>query len=266
MAKPLLRYRIDLISIGLTLGVLGLSLLPLYAPLNLPALLLVTGLLVFFKPIVSLIQHNHVHYALFNSRPLNTLFDLLLAVSAGHLCSEWTLHHNIGHHGNPINSPQDTSSVRHPVSRAYLTKREYILSGSLKIYPDCCRMAWRFYRQGKPRYLLQLLCETLFWLGIHAYFLSVNFRMALLFLLLANLVNRALVWLGAYWQHLDVPAETAYDSSNMYAGPIFNLISLNIGYHVAHHEQPTLHWSRLKQRTEQILPHIPASQILAKLP
>jgi beta-carotene hydroxylase len=266
MKRPLIRYPVDYVSVGLTLGVLGLSLLPIYVPLSPLMLVLVVGLLIFFKPIVSLIQHNHGHYAIFNAAPLNIAFDLLLALTAGHLCVEWTLHHNIGHHGNAINSLDDTSSVRHPQTRAYYSKWQYIVAGSLKIYPDCCRMAWDFYRQGKPRYLIQLIYESIFWIAIHAYFLSVNFTMAFWFLLVANMVNRALVWLGAYWQHLNVPATHAYNSTNMYAGPIFNWISLNIGYHIAHHDQPTLHWSRLKVRTEMLLPRIPAEHVLEKLP
>lgn len=262
----LLRYPVDIFSLIITLGVLGLSLLPLVKPLGLWSLLGVVALLVFFKPIVSLIQHNHVHYAIFNAKPLNIAFDLLLAITAGHVCSEWTLHHNIGHHGNPINSLDDTSSVRHPTTRAYFSKWQYIYTGTLKIYPDCCRMAWQFYRQGKPRYLWSLIYETLFWVGVHALLIWAYGLMALGFFLVANIINRALVWLGAYWHHLDVPAEDVYTSTNMYTGPIFNFISLNIGYHVAHHEQPTLHWSQLKARTAVILPRIPEPQILQKLP
>jgi beta-carotene hydroxylase len=266
LKHSLIRYKIDLISVTLVIGVLVLSFLPIYLKLNLWSLWLLTGLLLFFKPITSLVQHNHVHYSIFNSRLLNKFFDLLLAVSAGHLCSEWTLHHNIGHHGNRINSPADTSSVRHARTREYMSKLQYIVSGSFKIYPDCCRMAWRFYKQGKPRFLMTLIYETVFCIAFYAYFLNLNFKMALLFLVLANLINRALVWLGAYWQHLNVPAQNTYDSSNMYTAYLFNLISLNIGYHVAHHEQPSLHWSRLKERTQSLLHRIPDSQILQKLP
>ncbi len=266
MKTKLVRYHIDLISIALVLFVLGLSLLPLYVELNALGLCLVVGLLLFFKPIASLVQHNHVHYPIFHSGLLNSTFDLLLAISAGHLCSEWNLHHNIGHHGNRINSREDTSSVRHADSGKYMGKLEYIVSGSLKIYPDCLQMALQFYRQKKPRYLRVLILETLFWLVVHAYFLSVNPKMSFFFLLLANGINRALVWLGAYWHHLNVPAEDIYTSTNMYTGKLFNLISLNIGYHVAHHEQPTLHWSRLKERTAVILPRIPPHQILEKIP
>lgn len=265
-AQALIRYPIDWVSIAITLWVLALSLLPIYVPLPPLAMIAVCGLLIFFKPIVSLIQHNHVHYAIFNSRPLNLLFDLLLAITAGHICSEWVLHHNIGHHGHAINSEEDTSRVYNTRTQKYMSKWEYIVSGSLKIYPDCSRMAWQFYRQGKPRYLIAMIYETIFWLAIHVYFLSVNLTMAFWFLVMANLINRALVWLGAYWQHLDVPANDLYDSANMYAGPVFNWISLNIGYHVAHHEQPTLHWSRLKQRSEYIREQIPPAQILKKLP
>lgn len=266
MKHRLIRYPIDCFSVGLVIGVFGLSLLPIFVPLSPLPLLFVIGLLLFFKPIASLVQHNHVHYGIFKTPFLNIPFDLLLAVTAGHVCAEWVLHHNIGHHGNPINSLADTSSVRHPKTRADYTKGQYMLSGSLKIYPDCCRMAWWYYRQGKPRYLVQLIYESVFWIAIHAYFLSVNFTMAFWFLLVANGINRVLVWLGAYWQHLNVPATTPYNTTNMYAGPLFNGISLNIGYHVAHHDQPTLHWSKLKARTETLLPHIPEAHILKKLP
>lgn len=265
--RGLLRYSIDFWSVGLVTGVLVLSLLPIFLPtLSLGYLLLITALLAFFKPITSLVQHNHMHIGIFHSRYLNKIFELLLAISAGHICAEWTLHHNIGHHGNPINSLDDTASVRHPQTRDYMSKSEYIFLGSLRIYPDSCRMAWQYYRQGKPRHLYTLIYESIFWLAVHAFFLSLNFKMACLFLLLANLINRALVWLGGYWNHLFVPAHDHYDSSNMYTGPIFNLLSLNVGYHVAHHERPTLHWSKLKEHTQTILPRIPLSNILQKLP
>lgn len=262
----LIRYPIDLVSVGLVVGVFVLSLLPVYLTLNLWALLLIVVLLAFLKPITSLIQHNHMHLGIFQSRFLNRLLDMLLAVTAGHICSEWTLHHNIGHHGNEINSLEDTSSVKHPHSRKYMSKLEYIVQGSLRIYPDSCRMAWDFYQKGKPRYLVTLLSESIFWLAFHVYFLSVNVTMACLFLLVANLINRAIVWLGAYWQHLHVPAVHVYDSSNMFTGSFFNLTGFNIGYHIAHHERPTLHWSKLKERTEMILAHIPESNILQKIP
>jgi len=264
--QPVLRYKVDSLSVVLVLFVLALSLLPLYVEVNALGLCVLVGLLLFFKPIASLVQHNHVHYPIFHSKFLNTAFDLLLAISAGHLCSEWMLHHNIGHHGNRINSREDASSVRHADTGRYMGKLEYIITGSLKIYPDCLRQALQFYRQKKPRFLRVMLAETLFWLVVHAYFLSVNLKMAFFFLLLANVINRALVWLGAYWHHLNVPAENIYNSTNMYTAPFFNLISLNIGYHVAHHERPSLHWSRLKERTAEILPLIPSSHILEKIP
>lgn len=266
MKKSLIKYNIDLISVGLVLFILLISLLPIYVPLNPVSLVIIVLLLVFIKPITSLVQHNHVHFNIFNAKILNTIFDLLLSVSTGHICSEWVLHHNIGHHGNTINSLQDTSSVKHPKTREYMTKTVYILSGSLKIFPDCCKMALDFYKKNKKKYLITLILETLFLLYVYAYFLMFNFKMALLFLIIPNIISRALVWLGAYWHHLEVPATSSYDTTNMFEGPFFNFISLNIGYHIAHHEKPTLHWSKLKERTSQIRDKIPAELILSKIP
>ncbi len=264
--KPLLKYRIDLISIALVVGIATISLLPIFVPLHGLVLLAIVGALIVVKPITSLVQHNHVHYPIFNSTWLNTGFNWLLSISTGHIASEWVLHHNIGHHGNPINSLDDTSSVRHVQTREYMSKWQYILTGSLKIYPDCCRMAWAFYQQQKKQFLWAMIVETLILLAVYGVLFYVDFTMTFWFLLIPSLANRALVWLGAYWHHLDVPANSAYDSSNMFTGSFFNWISLNIGYHIAHHLKPSLHWSLLKQYSDQIGDKIPEQQILQKIP
>jgi beta-carotene hydroxylase len=266
MKKPIFKYNIDLFSVMLVIFIIFISLLPIYFNLSYFSLILIGFILGFIKPITSLIQHNHVHFNIFNYKALNIFFDLLLSVSTGHICSEWVLHHNIGHHGNKINSLEDTSSVKNYKTRKYMSKSEYIISGSLKILPDCIKMARDYYKKNKKQYLITLNLELLVLVSIHIFFLLVNFKMALLFLVIPNIINRSLVWLGAYWHHIDVPANIVYDSANMYRGPIFNFISFNIGYHVAHHEKPTLHWSKLPERTVQIIDKIPENHILLKLP
>ncbi|MFN4149457.1 MAG: fatty acid desaturase family protein [Candidatus Sericytochromatia bacterium] len=262
----ILKYNIDIISILIVFFITFISILPIYIKLNLLSLIFIGILLLFVKPITSLIQHNHVHFDIFNSKVLNTLFDLLLSISTGHISSIWVLHHNIGHHQSEINSLEDTSSVKNYKTREYMTKMEYILSGSLKVFPECCQMAFDFYKKGKKQYLVTLILEVIVSVIVHLYLLSVNFKMAMLFLVIPNVINPCLVWLGAYWQHLNVPANSLYDSANMFEGKFFNFISFNIGYHVAHHEKPTLHWSKLKERTGQIIDKIPPNLILQRLP
>jgi beta-carotene hydroxylase len=266
MKKTIFKYNIDIFSVGLVFFIIFISLLPIYFNLSYVSLILIVFLLGFFKPITSLIQHNHVHFNIFNYKALNIIFDFLLSISTGHICSEWVLHHNIGHHGNKINSLEDTSSVKNYKTRKYMSKSEYIISGSLKILPDCIRMAMNFYKKNKKQYLTTLILELTAMVIVHLFFLIVNFKMALLFLVIPNIINRSLVWLGAYWHHIDVPANVVYDSANMYRGPIFNFISFNIGYHVAHHEKPTLHWSKLPERTLQIIDKIPQNHILQRIP
>jgi len=266
--KGILKYNIDIISILVVLFIIYISLLPIYYDLNYLSLLSIVFLLIFIKPITSLIQHNHVHFNIFNYKFLNIIFDLLLSISTGHICSIWVLHHNIGHHGNKINSLEDTSSVKNYKTREYMTKMEYIVSGSIKVFPDCCKMAFDFYKKGQKNYLITIVLEVIFIILVHLFFLIVNFKMALFFLVIPNIINPMLVWLGAYWQHLNVSetSESVYDSANMYKGPVFNFVSFNIGYHIAHHEKPTLHWSKLKERTEKIIDKIPKNHILQKMP
>ncbi|MFN8674421.1 MAG: fatty acid desaturase [Candidatus Sericytochromatia bacterium] len=266
MKKTIFRYNIDIISVLLVIFIIYISILPIYFELNTFYIIIIVGLLAFAKPITSLIQHNHVHLNIFNYKPLNVIFDLLLAISTGHICSEWILHHNIGHHKSVINSENDTSRVKNLKTGKYMTKMEYILTGSIKIYPECFKIALNFYKEGKKYYLIKFILESIFIISLHIFLLLVNFKMTMFFLLIPNIINRALVWLGAYWNHLEVPSNSIYDSANMYEGPIFNFISFNIGYHVVHHEKPTLHWSKLPERTFQILDKIPRKNILQKLP
>jgi hypothetical protein len=136
----ILKYNIDILSILLVFFIIFIGILPIYINLNLFSLILISFILLFVKPITSLIQHNHVHFDIFNSKFLNTLFDLILSISTGHICSIWVLHHNIGHHQSEINSLQDTSSVKNYKTREYMTKMEYILSGSLKVFPEFCQI------------------------------------------------------------------------------------------------------------------------------
>jgi beta-carotene hydroxylase len=50
-----------------------------------------------------------------------------------------------------------------------------------------------------------------------------------------------------YDQHRGCKMTNAYDAANNFLGFYYTKLSFNVGYHVAHHLKPSLHWSRLPQ-------------------
>jgi len=72
------------------------------------------------------------------------------------------------------------------------------------------------------------------------------------------LLLRWIVFWFSYAQHDDVPMLDVYSGSVTHFGWT-NRMYLNVGHHTAHHEKPTLHWTRLPARTARILERIPST-------
>jgi fatty acid desaturase len=66
------------------------------------------------------------------------------------------------------------------------------------------------------------------------------------------LLSAWLIWWQSYPHHHQMPCTGIYDGSMTVERAAYNRVTFNIGHHTAHHEKPTLHWSLLPARTEQI--------------
>ena len=261
----LLRYPADVRPLALVLLAVCTSLVPFvvshYRPLlvwQMAGLWLVSQYVRTHCPYA---QHNHGHLPMFGAgaraRWLNFSFDAALTLVTGYTTTFWELHHNIGHHRNFLEPKDDVASIVDPRTGRPMSRIWYSVRGNCLMLVDCWRIAKAEAARGKPRLLRKLVLE----LSVHTALLVVlyawNAKLAFLYFTVPNLLAGYYIWWESYTHHLGVPGTEIYDGSVTTTGRRFNRVNFNIGHHTAHHEKPTLHWSLLPKRTEQIVAKIP---------
>jgi beta-carotene hydroxylase len=258
----LLRYSADHRSLILVALAALLSLSPfLLAAFHPAALALVVLWLasVYARSYAPYAQHNHAHLSVFRARPLNALYDAVLTLVTGYPTALWELHHNIGHHQNFLDPENDVASILDPATGRPVSRLWYALRGNGMILADSFRIARQLAARDKPKLLRKLRIELAVQVILLALLFVWNAKLAALFFVVPNLLAAAFVWWESYVHHLGTPGSNVYDGSVTVLGKRFNLANFNIGHHTAHHVKPTLHWSLLPRRTEQIAGKIPAS-------
>ena len=109
----------------------------------------------FFCGAVVAFQHHHNHAPTFHQRPLNEMLDLIMGLQSGITAYAWTLHHNIGHHGNFLE--QNPGSGKRPVDASAWTRPdgscmnrwEYVWVNRLKMHAECMQVAKKAKRVGR---------------------------------------------------------------------------------------------------------------------
>jgi hypothetical protein len=190
-------------------------------------------------------QHCHAHYRVFQRPGLDAAYDLVLLLAAGNTTAVWDLQHVRGHHQTYLERTNDpANNDRFGKSRLVFT----ILGDAMSVIDS-----WRI---AQPRLRIRLVAQVSLQLGIIVAAFALDPRLALGFLVVPWLLLRWAVFWFSYAQHDTVPMTDVYNGSVTHFG-LTNRFYLNVGHHTAHHEKPTLHWSRLPARTQQIIERIP---------
>lgn len=207
------------------------------------------GLMLFLTLGVSVIHHNHAHLRIWRSRRANRLTDAWLTLLQGHPTFVfWPAH--VANHHRFRHGPKDAARTYrfggdtnhlcgylvHPLQAAAVLYPMFIawLAGLRRHWPG----AWRY-----------CMGQYALWLGSWAALLAIDWRRALLFVILPQL--HGLHWLLAtnYLQHAHAdgrpgPKGGALDYARNFEG-LVNPLLFNIGLHTAHHEHSHAHWSEL---------------------
>lgn len=251
-----MRHRLDCIPVGVCLGLLAFSIWPLswhWSWWCLPY----AFVLLMLKNAALGAQHNHAHLKVFRWHGFNFVYDLLLAQLTGYSTPEWELQHARGHHRKYLNPLEDTTSPLDPKTGQNLGIWAFTWQGTLKSFPEALAVAQQDWQRGKKQSSFALWGHLFLQCGLTVLWLWLNPLMGAVFFLGSNLLCRALLWWGTYWQHINAPCTHVYDASNTTTHPLLNALVFNNGYHTAHHEQPGLHWAHLPERTRQIQARIP---------
>lgn len=195
--------------------------------------------------------HNHSHRRIFTSPFMNRWFGRFWTFSGGWPSFFWEYSHVTVHHANLLGG-EDWTLPKHDAHGSFESYQRYVL----------LHWPWRYaihlYRDLTARRSIRgkAFREFIIFLALWSIPFWINPIMAVWLWVLPQWI--ANVWVmgsGMYVQHAGcVPKslESPVSHSNVFLSNFFNLTMFNIGYHLEHHDHPTVHWSELPQLHERL--------------
>jgi fatty acid desaturase len=204
----------------------------------------------FLSVAVAVIIHNHNHLQIWKSKIMNTITDWWLTVFYGFPIFSWTPTHNKNHHKLNNRIGDYTITYRFSEKNNLLTLLTYpSISGyyqqkAIKIY---LKDQWHNNRNRFYLCISQYLILILW----TAAALLIDWKKALMFVIIPQQVSLFSVLIFNYVQHVHADEESAYNHSRNFTG-FLNFLLFNNGYHYVHHETPGLHWSKVPAEHKKI--------------
>jgi fatty acid desaturase len=204
----------------------------------------------------AMITHNALHSPPFHRRWMNRAFQVALTLMYGFPVSEYVPGHNFSHHR--------FTQQRRDIMRTTKTRfRWNFLNGAL-FFPSVMGSIFaanmRFVstmRRRNARWFRQLVIETVACWGTKAVLLAIDWRKALLFVVIPHAYAIWGIVSFNLLQHDGCDAESPYDHSRNFMSAFVNWWSFNSGYHGVHHMEPGLHWSLLPEaHRERLAPFV----------
>ncbi len=213
------------------------------------------ALMLFLTLGIGVIHHNHTHLRMWHGRRANRITDFAITLLQGHPTFVfWPAH--VANHHRFKHGPRDVARTYRFAGGDTNHLAGYLLhpfQAAWVLYPLFFAWLGRLRRHwpGAWRYCM---AQYAVWLGSWALLLALDWRRALLFVILPQL--HGLHWLLAtnYLQHAHADgsgaahgtAGTALNYARNFEGGV-NPLLFNIGLHTAHHENPHAHWSELQR-------------------
>jgi beta-carotene hydroxylase len=190
----------------------------------------------------AVISHNHNHLSIWKWRPLNLLTSYVISILYGHPAIAWVPTHNQVHH-KLNNKPGDTSR-----SPKYF-KGNHLLA--LLVYPTLTGIAQQaeiraFFgslRKRSTKAWLMAISEYVVFFGFMLFVFLLDWRKALLFVLIPQQFALFVIQVFNYVQHVEADEDSAWNHSRNFVSPVLNTLLFNNGLHTVHHLTPGVHWS-----------------------
>ena len=253
----MLRYKADIRSLFYILLTTGVLVTQWTLSEIIPALFVLSLLL---GGSVAVMAHNHNHVPMWRARWLNILTDYWITLFYGFPAFAWIPTHNQNHH-HFVNQEGDYTKTWRYSDRNNMA--------TLLSYPSISS-----YHQQKPirAYLGEMRRRRplVFWLSIGQYLaltvfvigsLLIDWRKALLFIVIPQQFGLFVVLVFNYLQHVHADEESEWDHSRNFVGTWFNFFYFNNGFHTVHHKQPAMHWSQTPEAHTKIEHNIDSALI-----
>ncbi|CAN5370945.1 fatty acid desaturase [soil metagenome] len=232
-----LRYAADLRSLAL-LAALGTCLFLLWTGWLRSGWIFALSLPLAFS--ACSVAHNHIHLPMFRSRKANSAFSCLLGFFCGQPPCGIIDAHNVRHHGK---LGTEADFVRPSVARFrwnWINVATFPLAATVAMYRSKAREPATARRPSRQR----LAERTLFHGGVTALLLA-DASATLLYLAVPWLFGQFCIVGINLVQHQGCDPDSHWDHSRNITGAATNWLTLNGGFHTAHHRHPALHWSLL---------------------
>ena len=190
---------------------------------------------------VAVIAHNHNHLPIWRSKALNAVTDYWLTIFYGFPTFAWIPTHNRNHH--TLNNKEGDYTITYRISErnnlftliTYPTISSYYQQKAIKEY---LREQYRANRKWFIHCIVQYVVLVAF-IGVA---LLIDWRKALLFIVIPQQVALFSVMIFNYVQHVHADEESEINHSRNFVG-FLNKLLFNNGYHTVHHNRSGLHWS-----------------------
>ncbi|MDP4200210.1 MAG: fatty acid desaturase [Bacteroidota bacterium] len=199
----------------------------------------------FLSIAVTVIAHNHNHVPIWRNKTLNALTDYWLTIFYGFPAFAWIPTHNMNHHA--LNNREGDYTITYR-----LTEHNHLMM--LLAYPSVSS-----YYQQKPirdyikrqwvedrSYALFCLSQYLLLVLWIAVFAIIDWRKALLYVVVPQQVGLFSVLIFNYVQHVHADEQSKWNHSRNFVG-FLNTLLFNNGLHTVHHERAGMHWSQSRE-------------------
>ena len=180
---------------------------------------------------------------------LNKYIPWILGPLLGHTPTSFAAHHMAMHHAenNMAGDGSCTLAYRrdsfpqfmHYWARFFFTG-EYHLVRYLRL-------------RDRDKAARSFLAGEVSWLAVTAFALWLNWAAALVVFVIPLLMMRWLLMCGNFAQHAFVDVtdpDNGFKNSNNLINTPFNHLAYNDGYHIVHHNHPSMHWTEMAQYYE----------------
>jgi len=215
--------------------------------------------------------HHHTHWATFDKKIFNNVYELLLSASAGSSPQVYRLVHSVHHkyvNDSPVN--KNTKDVISVFAKG--------INGEVEnAWKFCFRRAviawtnpWKYvlYQIWQPgRHKLPMVNYILWrreqfaFVAFIVFLFFLNFMYGLWFLFVISFAAHFLNYAWHYGEHYGSyhhRGDTTQDSVGIY-NQWYNIFCFNSGLHQEHHHRPGVHWAKLSE----ITPVLPAGRTIA---
>jgi fatty acid desaturase len=226
--------------------------LAIFALLDDPRAVLLAVILLFpFQLNFAGMCHNHHHRSTFRRPLANRAFEIAMCFQLGMLPYGYTLHHNIGHHRHYLDQGRDSNRWRR-ADGGVMGPWEFAWRLCVAMYPTVWRIGRHHPALFRKFRRMAVVCAAI--LAVLALIDPVNALLVFVLPLPPALLLQAQ---ATYYQHAGLATGDPLRASRSVVDRRYNLRTLNLGYHTAHHLRPSLHWSKLPAFHATIVAAIP---------